>query len=85
MVRTKIGQMSDHPTQKSGHFSAIPHRGHPVVLRISGPHDGVVSSSAPLPAGSHRRPESSMRAFLHSDLEWFWPSRRCHAFDEFCL
>jgi hypothetical protein len=69
--------------QKSGHFSAIPQRGHPVVLAISGTHDGVVSPSALLPAGS-RRSESSMRAFLHSDLERFWPSRRCHAFDEFC-
>jgi hypothetical protein len=44
-----------------------------------------VSPSAPLPAGPNRRSESSMRAFLHSDLEWFWPSRRGHAFDEFCL
>ena len=20
----------------------------------------------------------------HADLEWFWPSRRPHAYDEFC-
>ena len=53
--------------QKSGHFSAIPQRGHLVVLVIPGTHDGVVSPSAMLPAGS-RRSESSMRAFLCSDL-----------------
>jgi hypothetical protein len=84
MVRTKISRKSDELEQKSGHFRAVPHRGHPVVLDISGTHDGVVSSSAPLSAGPHRRSELSMRAFLHSDLERFWPSRRGHAFDEFC-
>jgi len=25
-----------------------------------------------------------MTANLLPDLERFWPSRRCHAFDEFC-
>jgi hypothetical protein len=24
------------------------------------------------------------RALLACDLEWFWPSRRGHAFDELC-
>jgi hypothetical protein len=43
-----------------------------------------VSSSDLVPAGGRRASELSMRAFLHSDLERFWPSRRCHAFDEFC-
>jgi hypothetical protein len=26
----------------------------------------------------------SARASLACDLEWFWPSRRGHAFDELC-
>jgi hypothetical protein len=28
--------------------------------------------------------EVSMTGNLLPDLERFWPSRRCHAFDEFC-
>jgi len=28
--------------------------------------------------------ESSMSGSLFTDLERFWPSRRGHAFDEFC-
>jgi hypothetical protein len=43
-----------------------------------------VSSYDVLPAGSRRASDASVRAFLRSDLERFWPSRRCHAFDEFC-
>jgi hypothetical protein len=43
-----------------------------------------VSSTAQLPAGPRRAPAASMTAFLGIDLEWFWPSRRGHAYDEFC-
>jgi hypothetical protein len=42
-----------------------------------------VTSTAHLPAGS-RRADASKVAYLVSDLERFWPSRRGHAFDEFC-
>jgi hypothetical protein len=43
----------------------------------------VVSSTA---QAAHPRSagEVSMTANLLPDLERFWPSRRCHAFDEFC-
>jgi len=55
-----------------------------VVLDRSGTHDGVVISTPlhPQPgrAGA-RRTASSMSGL---DLERFWPSRRGHAFDEFC-
>ena len=44
---------------------------------------GPVSSTAQQPAGV-RRADVSMTAYLSSDLERFWPSRRGHAFDEFC-
>jgi hypothetical protein len=37
-------------------------------------------------AALSRRPVSGAQRSmsLHSDLERFWPSRRGHAFDEFC-
>jgi hypothetical protein len=40
----------------------------------------VVSSTAQTRTAG----EVSMTAILLPDLERFWPSRRCHAFDEFC-
>jgi hypothetical protein len=44
----------------------------------------VVSSTA-LPVQLARSAgEASMNANLLPDLERFWPTRRCHAFDEFC-
>jgi hypothetical protein len=49
------------------------------------PHDGVVHTTLPAaaltPVGE-RRGASTRNAAV--DLEWFWPSRRGHAFDEFC-
>ncbi|MFD1530545.1 hypothetical protein [Pseudonocardia aurantiaca] len=41
-------------------------------------------TTAQLPAGLRRVPGAAMRAFLGMDLEWYWPSRRGHAYDEFC-
>jgi hypothetical protein len=35
-------------------------------------------------AAGRRADASSMSTFLVTDLERFWPSRRGHAFDEFC-
>ena len=75
---------SDASCQTSGHFRAVPERGHPVELRERAYHDGVVSSLAQPTADLRRVPGVSMRAFLGVDLEWYWPSRRCHAYDELC-
>ena len=50
-------------------------------------HDGAVTSTQlcpPGPAASPRGDLASMSGFLVTDLERFWPSRRGHAFDEFC-
>jgi hypothetical protein len=48
------------------------------------PHDGVVRPTLPsmLPALAAGRDASTRNAA--ADLERFWPSRRGHAFDEFC-
>jgi hypothetical protein len=48
------------------------------------PHDGVVRPTLPsmLPALAVGRGVSTRNAA--ADLERFWPSRRGHAFDEFC-
>ena len=43
-----------------------------------------MSATAYLPPGLCRGLEASMRMYLTTDLERFWPSRRGHAFDEFC-
>jgi hypothetical protein len=50
-------------------------------------HDGAVTSTQLCPQGpavSRRADLASMSGFLVTDLERFWPSRRGHAFDEFC-
>jgi hypothetical protein len=50
-------------------------------------HDGAVTSTQVCPQGptvSRRADLASMSGFLVTDLERFWPSRRGHAFDEFC-
>jgi hypothetical protein len=65
-------------------LSPVPQRGRPVVLPEIGTHDGRVSSTAQLPAGPRRALDAAMTPLLVTDLEAFWPSRRCHAFDEFC-
>jgi hypothetical protein len=65
-------------------YSAISQRGHHLVVDQTTTHDGEVSSTvldAPLARFAGGR---SMTANLLPDLERFWPSRRCHAFDEFC-
>jgi hypothetical protein len=79
-----IVQLAGATSQKSGHFAPVPQRGHLVVPRERAAHDGAVLSTAQLPAGIRRVPCASMRAFLGMDLEWYWPSRRGHAYDEFC-
>jgi len=48
-------------------------------------HDGVVRTTLPAPEPTRaggRRGASTRNAAV--DLERFWPSRRGHAFDEFC-
>jgi hypothetical protein len=67
----------------SGRLTIVSQRGHRIVLIFSGTHDGVVTSM-PLRAWSRRADAASMSGVLFCDLERFWPSRRCHAFDEFC-
>jgi hypothetical protein len=47
-------------------------------------HDGVVSSTAQPAPPTRSAGAASMTANLLPDLEEFWPSRRCHAFDELC-
>jgi hypothetical protein len=44
----------------------------------------MVSSTAQAAPLTRAAGEASMTANLLPDLERFWPSRRCHAFDEFC-
>jgi hypothetical protein len=43
-----------------------------------------VSTIAHPPAALRRGPDASLGTYLATDLERFWPSRRGHAFDEFC-
>jgi hypothetical protein len=83
-VRTRCGRATAVPEEKSGHFPAFSQVGRPVVLLRTGTHDGHMSSTAQQPAGPRRAADVSMTAYLCSDLEWFWPSRRGHAYDEFC-
>jgi hypothetical protein len=71
-------------SETSGHFPAFSQVGQPVVVARSGTHDGDVPSTVQLPAGVRRAADVSMLAYLNSDLERFWPSRRGHAYDEFC-
>jgi hypothetical protein len=47
-------------------------------------HDGEVSSTAQDAPLTRSAGEASMTVNLLPDLERFWPSRRCHAFDELC-
>jgi hypothetical protein len=63
---------------------AFPQLGRSVVCGGGDAHDGRVTSTAHLPAGSRRGTDASIRTFLVTDLERFWPSRRGHAFDELC-
>jgi hypothetical protein len=58
-------------------------------LSSAGPatHDGEVMSTQQCPQGraaSRRARRAAMSNLLVTDLERFWPSRRGHAFDEFC-
>jgi hypothetical protein len=62
----------------------ISQRGRPLVVDQRTTHDGVVSSTAQAAPPARSAGEASMTANLLPDLERFWPSRRCHAFDEFC-
>jgi len=63
---------------------AVSQGGQQVVVADSAAHDERVSSIV-LPVQSTRAAgDVSMTASLLPDLEEFWPSRRCHAFDEFC-
>jgi hypothetical protein len=71
----------------SVHFVRFPPLGRLVVLPPDGTHDGAVTSTQVCPQGpavSRRADLASMSGFLVTDLERFWPSRRGHAFDEFC-
>jgi hypothetical protein len=43
-----------------------------------------VSSTAQRAAGPRPGADASMTGHLFTGLERFWPSRRGHAFDEFC-
>jgi hypothetical protein len=67
----------------SGHLrgpSHIPGRGLSPGARTA--HDGAVTSAAREGLSAHR---DAMGVALPSvDLEWFWPSRRSHAYDEWC-
>lgn len=67
----------------SGRLAIVPERGRRIVLIFSDTHDGGVTSK-PLRAGPPRADAASMSGVLFCDLERFWPSRRCHAFDEYC-
>jgi hypothetical protein len=62
----------------------VPQRGHLLVVDRWTTHDGVMSSTAQDASFTRSAGEASMTANLLPDLERFWPSRRCHAFDEFC-
>jgi hypothetical protein len=63
---------------------AFSQRGHLLVVDQTTTHDGEVSSTAQDAPLARSAGEESMNANLLPDLERFWPSRRCHAFDEFC-
>jgi len=64
--------------------AAFPQRGHPVVTCPFTPDHGGVSSTAAPTDGLRAVADASMTSWLTTDLERFWPSRRGHAFDEFC-
>jgi hypothetical protein len=63
---------------------AVPQHGHLLVIGQVATHDGGVSSTAQAAPPAHTAGVASMTVVLLPDLEEFWPSRRCHAFDEFC-
>jgi hypothetical protein len=52
-------------------------------FRVGGQHDGVVRPTLPSMLPTLRGGGASTRNAA-ADLERFWPSRRGHAFDEFC-
>jgi hypothetical protein len=85
---TAVGLRKTHPAiDVSGHFAGFPLLGHLVVLRRAATHDGGVTSTQQCPQGraaSRRARLAAMSNLPVTDLERFWPSRRGHAFDEFC-
>lgn len=64
----------------------FPLLGQAVVLPPPTTHDGAVTTTAPTTERSRSRsgPRDAMSVNLSPDLERFWPSRRGHAYDEFC-
>jgi hypothetical protein len=72
------------PLDMSGLFRGVPRFGRPVVPRRSTTHDEVVSTIATAPEPGGSIPRAALTGNLRPDLEWFWPSRRGHAYDEFC-
>lgn len=63
--------------ERSGHLPGFPLSGRTVVLPLTSAHDEPV----PVVIAS---PRSEPTGNLCPDLERFWPSRRGHAYDEFC-
>jgi hypothetical protein len=53
-------------------------------FRVGGQHDGVVRPTLPSMLSTSRGDSGASTRNAAVDLEWFWPSRRGHAFDEFC-
>jgi hypothetical protein len=53
-------------------------------FRVGGQHDGVVRQTLPSMLSTPRGGSGASTRNVAVDLEWFWPSRRGHAFDEFC-
>jgi hypothetical protein len=65
----------------SGHFTGFPQVGRVVAAAPRATHDGRVTPTDVRCAACRRDADV---AALRPDLEPFWPSRRGHAYDEFC-
>lgn len=70
--------------QSSGHSLHVPQRGRAVVPDAPASHDGGVIRTATAQEPPRSGPPAAMTGNLRPDLERFWPSRRGHAYDEFC-
>ena len=70
--------MSTASTGMSGHR---PQRGSTVAFVLGAAHDGGMH---PTPRSDGVIAVGAARGSVRIDLEEFWPSRRSHAYDEFC-
>ena len=70
--------------ESSGQSPRVPQRGRAVVPDRGASHDGAVTGTVTEQEPPRSGRAAAMTGNLRPDLERFWPSRRGHAYDEFC-